>query len=118
MASWTSPDRSSLLAESSFDAPQAASCSSTIFDPTLVYCLGRKTEREYISNGLQGARLQVLAQADIVDQEAPSFEEQHVNLRRGDVIGRCAVPILKGGTTNETRCPRLSHQNQPPEEAG
>ncbi|KAF4127034.1 lysyl-tRNA synthetase, class II [Geosmithia morbida] len=35
----------------------------------------------------EGARLQVLAQADNVDPESPSFDEQHVNLRRGDVIG-------------------------------
>lgn len=36
---------------------------------------------------MQGARLQVVAQADFVDPKAPSFEEQHVNLRRGDIIG-------------------------------
>lgn len=34
-----------------------------------------------------GARLQVLAQADNVDANAASFEDQHVNLRRGDIIG-------------------------------
>jgi lysyl-tRNA synthetase class 2 len=39
-----------------------------------------------------GARLQILAQADNLDPEAPSFEEQHVNLRRGDVIGIRGFP--------------------------
>jgi len=40
----------------------------------------------------EGTRLQVLAQADFVDANAPSFEEQHVNLRRGDIIGVRGFP--------------------------
>ena len=36
----------------------------------------------------KGARLQVLAQADYLDDGAPSFEDQHINLRRGDIVGR------------------------------
>lgn len=39
-----------------------------------------------------GSRLQVLAQADYVDEKAPAFEEQHINLRRGDVIGIRGYP--------------------------
>jgi lysyl-tRNA synthetase class 2 len=35
----------------------------------------------------QGTRLQVLAQADHVGLSTPNFEEQHINLRRGDIIG-------------------------------
>lgn len=40
----------------------------------------------------EGARLQVLAQADHVDPNAPSFEEQHADLRRGDIIGIKGFP--------------------------
>ncbi|KFH48598.1 Lysine--tRNA ligase, cytoplasmic-like protein [Hapsidospora chrysogenum ATCC 11550] len=40
----------------------------------------------------EGTRLQVLAQADYVDANAPSFEEQHVHLRRGDIIGVRGFP--------------------------
>jgi lysyl-tRNA synthetase class 2 len=40
----------------------------------------------------EGARLQVLAQADFADSNAPPFEEQHINLRRGDVIGIRGFP--------------------------
>ncbi|VUC28915.1 unnamed protein product [Clonostachys rosea] len=40
----------------------------------------------------EGARLQVLAQADFTDDKAPPFEEQHVNLRRGDIIGIRGFP--------------------------
>jgi lysyl-tRNA synthetase class 2 len=39
-----------------------------------------------------GSRLQVLAQADYVDEKAPAFEEQHINLRRGDIIGIRGYP--------------------------
>lgn len=35
----------------------------------------------------QGVRLQVLAQADNREEGTPEFDEQHVNLRRGDIIG-------------------------------
>jgi len=35
----------------------------------------------------QGTRLQVLAQADNREEGTPEFEEQHINLRRGDIIG-------------------------------
>ncbi|KAK7227685.1 hypothetical protein V2G26_015688 [Clonostachys chloroleuca] len=40
----------------------------------------------------EGARLQVLAQADFADDKAPPFEEQHVNLRRGDIVGVRGFP--------------------------
>ncbi|KAH7312553.1 lysyl-tRNA synthetase [Stachybotrys elegans] len=40
----------------------------------------------------EGTRLQVLAQADFLAEGAPSFEEQHVNLRRGDIIGIRGFP--------------------------
>lgn len=40
----------------------------------------------------EGSRLQVLAQADNVDEKSPSFEEQHINLRRGDIIGIRGYP--------------------------
>lgn len=40
----------------------------------------------------EGTRLQVLAQADFADDKAPPFEEQHVNLRRGDIIGIRGFP--------------------------
>ncbi|KFA46050.1 hypothetical protein S40293_07459 [Stachybotrys chartarum IBT 40293] len=39
-----------------------------------------------------GARLQVVAQADNLQEGSPSFEEQHVNLRRGDIIGIRGYP--------------------------
>ncbi|KOS20903.1 Lysine--tRNA ligase [Escovopsis weberi] len=35
----------------------------------------------------EGVKLQVLAQADNRDEASPSFENQHLNLRRGDIIG-------------------------------
>jgi len=38
------------------------------------------------------ARLQILAQADNADPNAPSFEDQHVNLRRGDIVGVRGYP--------------------------
>lgn len=40
-----------------------------------------------LTNG-QGVKLQILAQADNRDEASPSFENQHLNLRRGDIIGR------------------------------
>lgn len=40
----------------------------------------------------EGSRLQVVAQADNLDPNAPSFDEQHVNLRRGDIIGIRGYP--------------------------
>lgn len=40
----------------------------------------------------EGSRLQVVAQADNLDPNAPSFEEQHINLRRGDIIGIRGYP--------------------------
>ncbi|KAG5934907.1 hypothetical protein E4U59_005906 [Claviceps monticola] len=39
-----------------------------------------------------GVRLQVLAQAENLDDKAPCFEEQHVHLRRGDIIGIRGFP--------------------------
>ncbi|KAG5983110.1 Protein kinase [Claviceps digitariae] len=39
-----------------------------------------------------GVRLQVLAQADNLDDKAASFDDQHVNLRRGDIIGIRGFP--------------------------
>ena len=51
-----------------------------------VYLLQRPCN-QYINVG-QGTRLQVLAQADNLGEGVPSFEEQHINLRRGDIIGK------------------------------
>lgn len=45
-----------------------------------------------ISDSKQGARLQVLAQADNLEEGSPSFDDQHVNLRRGDIIGIRGFP--------------------------
>jgi lysyl-tRNA synthetase class 2 len=39
-----------------------------------------------------GTRLQVLAQADNLQADSTPFEEQHVNLRRGDIIGIRGFP--------------------------
>ncbi|KAK7746187.1 lysyl-tRNA synthetase [Diatrype stigma] len=40
----------------------------------------------------EGTRLQVLAQAQEVPETAPDFESQHVNIRRGDIVGVCGFP--------------------------
>lgn len=40
----------------------------------------------------EGTRLQVLAQAQESDANAPSFENQHVDLRRGDIVGVRGFP--------------------------
>ncbi|KAK5988477.1 Lysine--tRNA ligase cla4 [Cladobotryum mycophilum] len=40
----------------------------------------------------EGVRLQVLAQADNREEGTPSFEDQHLNLRRGDIIGIRGYP--------------------------
>lgn len=40
----------------------------------------------------EGTRLQVLAQAQEVTEGAPDFESQHINLRRGDIIGVRGFP--------------------------
>jgi lysyl-tRNA synthetase class 2 len=40
----------------------------------------------------EGSQLQILAQAQNVAEGAPSFEDQHVNLRRGDIIGVKGFP--------------------------
>ena len=40
----------------------------------------------------EGSRLQVVAQADNGDDKSPSFDEQHLNLRRGDIIGIRGYP--------------------------
>lgn len=57
----------------------------------------------------EGAQLQVMAQAQNVAEGAPSFEEQHINLRRGDIIGIRGFPTRtnpknkqgKGDTSGE-----------------
>ncbi|PHH86579.1 hypothetical protein CDD83_10039 [Cordyceps sp. RAO-2017] len=46
-------------------------------------------------------RLQVLAQADNVESGAPSFEEQHVNLRRGDYIAVRGYPTRTNPKTKQ-----------------
>lgn len=48
-----------------------------------------------------GTRLQVLAQADNLDDKAPSFDEQHVNLRRGDIIGIRGFPTRTNPKTKQ-----------------
>ncbi len=40
----------------------------------------------------EGVRLQVLAQAQEVPETAPDFESQHINLRRGDIVGVRGFP--------------------------
>jgi len=40
----------------------------------------------------EGVQIQVLAQAQNVAEGAPPFDQQHVNLRRGDIIGIRGVP--------------------------
>ncbi|KKP00774.1 lysyl-tRNA synthetase [Trichoderma harzianum] len=40
----------------------------------------------------EGTRLQVLAQADNREEGTPDFDEQHLNLRRGDIIGIRGYP--------------------------
>ena len=49
----------------------------------------------------QGTRLQVLAQADNVDDKAVPFEEQLINLRRGDIIGVRGFPTRTNPKTKQ-----------------
>ncbi|PHH70477.1 hypothetical protein CDD80_5992 [Ophiocordyceps camponoti-rufipedis] len=49
----------------------------------------------------EGTRLQVLAQVDLVDSSAPSFEEQHLHLRRGDIIGVRGYPTRTNPKTKQ-----------------
>ncbi|KAH8173635.1 tRNA synthetases class II (D, K and n) domain-containing protein [Sarocladium implicatum] len=49
----------------------------------------------------QNTRLQVLAQSNNVDEKAPSFEEQHINLRRGDIIGIRGFPTRTNPKSKE-----------------
>lgn len=49
----------------------------------------------------QGVRLQVLAQADNLPEGSPSFDEQHVNLRRGDIIGIRGYPTRTNPKTKQ-----------------
>lgn len=84
-------------------------------------CLLRSpTVIESHANSLQGTRLQVLAQADNREEGTPDFEEQHVHLRRGDIIGSCMKsPTLSvTALTRFTRHPRLPYPNQPQDQAG
>ncbi|KAI9158113.1 lysyl-tRNA synthetase [Paramyrothecium foliicola] len=56
---------------------------------------------ETVDAFIQGTRLQVLAQADNLDESAPSFDEQHVNLRRGDIIGVRGFPTRTNPKTKQ-----------------
>lgn len=49
----------------------------------------------------EGVRLQVLAQVDNVGEGAPPFEEQHINLRRGDIIGIRGYPTRTNPKTKQ-----------------
>jgi lysyl-tRNA synthetase class 2 len=49
----------------------------------------------------EGTRLQVLAQADHLQEGSPSFEEQHINLRRGDIIGVRGFPTRTNPKTKQ-----------------
>ncbi|OAR01162.1 hypothetical protein LLEC1_06010 [Akanthomyces lecanii] len=48
-----------------------------------------------------GTRLQVLAQADHLGEGVPSFEEQHVNIRRGDIVGIRGYPTRTNPKTKQ-----------------
>ncbi|EGX96163.1 lysyl-tRNA synthetase [Cordyceps militaris CM01] len=48
-----------------------------------------------------GTRLQVLAQADHLGEGAPSFEDQHVNIRRGDIVGIRGYPTRTNPKTKQ-----------------
>ncbi|OAA59962.1 lysyl-tRNA synthetase [Cordyceps fumosorosea ARSEF 2679] len=48
-----------------------------------------------------GTRLQVLAQADHLGEGVPSFEDQHVNIRRGDVVGITGYPTRTNPKTKQ-----------------
>ncbi|ODA77777.1 hypothetical protein RJ55_06379 [Drechmeria coniospora] len=48
-----------------------------------------------------GTRLQVLAQADNVGEDAVSFDEQQVHLRRGDIIGVRGFPARTNPKTKQ-----------------
>lgn len=55
------------------------------------------------ANDLQGTRLQVLAQADNREEGTPDFDEQHLNLRRGDIIGSyMEFPLSKSETSSNS----------------
>ncbi|PNY23200.1 Lysine-tRNA ligase [Tolypocladium capitatum] len=49
----------------------------------------------------EGTRLQVLAQADNVGQGAPTFDEQHMPLRRGDIVGIKGYPTRTNPKTKQ-----------------
>ncbi|EQL00887.1 hypothetical protein G6O67_005527 [Ophiocordyceps sinensis] len=49
----------------------------------------------------EGIRLQVLAQAENVGQDATSFDEQHIHLRRGDIIGIRGFPTRTNPKTKQ-----------------
>ncbi|GFP57888.1 hypothetical protein ACSS6W_007240 [Trichoderma asperelloides] len=49
----------------------------------------------------EGTRLQVLAQADNREEGTPEFEEQHINLRRGDIIGIRGYPTRTNPKTKQ-----------------
>ncbi|KAK0391511.1 hypothetical protein NLU13_1011 [Sarocladium strictum] len=49
----------------------------------------------------QNVRLQVMAQNNNVDDKAPPFEEQHINLRRGDIIGIRGFPTRTNPKSKE-----------------
>ncbi|KAK2033944.1 lysyl-tRNA synthetase [Colletotrichum zoysiae] len=40
----------------------------------------------------EGVKIQVMAQAQEVREDSPSFEDQHVHLRRGDIVGIIGYP--------------------------
>ncbi|KAJ4153799.1 hypothetical protein LMH87_010271 [Akanthomyces muscarius] len=48
-----------------------------------------------------GTRLQVLAQADHLGEGVPSFEDQHVNIRRGDIVGIRGYPTRTNPKTKQ-----------------
>lgn len=50
---------------------------------------------------MQGTRLQVLAQADHLGEGVPSFEEQHINIRRGDIVGIRGYPTRTNPKTKQ-----------------
>lgn len=49
----------------------------------------------------EGTRLQVLAQADNREEGTPEFDEQHINLRRGDIIGIRGYPTRTNPKTKQ-----------------
>ncbi|KAJ3494360.1 hypothetical protein NLG97_g4136 [Lecanicillium saksenae] len=48
-----------------------------------------------------GTRLQVLAQADHIAEGVPGFEDQHVNIRRGDIVGIRGYPTRTNPKTKQ-----------------